>query len=319
MNPIGRFLKSGVGILILTPVVIILGAGSMVAYQIYNVVHPPRVADSVHPTDLLLRSDEVHFQSTDGVSLTGWLVHGDRDAPAIILCHDLGQSKGAFLDSIVGLQRAGYNLLLMDFRGHGESGGKGSTLGVDEHYDVLGAIDFLRTRRDLSAERLGIWGVGMGAYAGLQAAAERKEVAALALDSIYPDVASYLDQALFKGVPASASHVTSYASFFYGPYFQWKISKSAVSRMLPALADRNFLFIVSTASPKTDQEGKELYAALPEGGQADKNLLELQRSGLTEVYGEDKRKYADAISSFFGTYLRVHPEALPEAIHVKVR
>jgi len=316
---IGRFLKSGFGILILTPLVIILGAGAMVAYQIYNVAHPARVADPVHPNDLLLRADEVHFQSTDGVSLAGWLVHGDHDAPVIILCHDLGQSKGAFLDSIVGLQRAGYNLLLMDFRGHGESGGSGSTLGVDERYDVLGAVDFLRTRRDLTADRIGVWGVGMGAYAALQAAAERKEVVALALDSIYPDVASYLDGALFKGVPTSASHVTAYASYFYGPYFQWKISKSTVARLLPSLADRNFLFVVSAASPQSDQQGKELYAALPEGGQADKNLLELQRSGLSQVYGEDKRKYSEAISSFFGTYLRVHPEALPEAIHVKVR
>ena len=316
---IGRFFKSGFGILILTPLVILAGAGAMVGYQIHGVTHPSRIKDVVNPGDLLLRADEVRIQSTDGVSLSGWLIHGERDAPAIILCHDLGQSKAVFLDAAVPLQRAGYNLLLLDFRGHGDSGGNGSTLGVEERYDVLGAIDFLRTRRDLSAERIGVWGIGMGAYAGLLAAAERKEVVALALDSPYPDVDGYLDQVLFKGLPPATSKVTNYASVFYAPYFQWKISKATLAQTLPLMSDRNFLFVVSTAKPESARTGKELYASLPEGGQADKNLLELQRSGLSEIYDEDKRKYSEAISGFFGTYLHVHEERAPEAIQVRIR
>jgi len=316
---IGRFFKSGFGILILTPLVILAGAGAMVGYQIHTVTHPPRVTDVVTPSDLLLRADEVHFQSTDGVALFGWLIHGEREAPTIILCHDLGQSKAVFLDATVTLQRTGYNLLLMDFRGHGESGGNGSTLGVDERYDVLGAIDFLRTRRDLSAERIGIWGIGMGAYAGLLAAAERKEVVALALDSLYPDVDGYLNQVLFKGLPPATSKLTGFASVFYAPYFEWRISKATMAHTLPLMSDRNFLFVVSNSKPESARTGKELYASLPEGGQADKNLLELQKSGLSEIYDEDKRKYSEAISSFFGTYLHVHEERAPEAIQVRIR
>jgi len=316
---IGRFFKSGFGILILTPLVILVGAGAMVSYQIHTVTHPSRVKDVVNPGDLLLRADLVSFQSTDGVSLSGWLIHGEREAPAIILCHDLGQSKATFLDPAVSLQRAGYNLLLMDFRGHGDSGGNGSTLGVEERYDVLGAIDFLRTRRDLSAERIGVWGIGMGAYAGLLAAAERKEVVALALDSLYPDVDGYLNQVLFKGLPPSTSKVTGLASIFYAPYFQWKLTKATMAHTLPQMGDRNFLFVVSTSKPESASTGKALYASLPEGGQADKNLLELQKSGLSEIYDEDKRRYSEAISSFFGTYLRVREEPPPGAIQVRIR
>src|SRR5262252_4190188 len=152
MDFIGRFFRSGYGIMFLVPVVLLGGAGAMVGYEIHGISHPPRVRDSVNPADLLLRTDEVTFQSTDGLMLSGWLIHGEHDAPAIILCHDLGESKAVFLDSAVPLQRLGYNLLLLDFRGHGASGGGGSTLGTQERYDVLGAIDFLRTRRDLSAE-----------------------------------------------------------------------------------------------------------------------------------------------------------------------
>ncbi len=316
---IGRFFKSGFGILILTPLVILAGAGAMVGYQIHTVTHPPRVLDAVRPADLLLRADEVRFQSTDGIALSGWLIHGDRDAPVLILCHDLGQSKAVFLDPSVGLQRSGYNLLLMDFRGHGASGGTGSTLGVEERYDVLGAIDFLRTRRDLASDRIGVWGIGMGAYAGLLAATERKEVVALALDSLYPDVDGYLNQVLFKGLPPATSNVTSYASVFYAPYFQWKISKGTMARTLPQMSDRNFMFVISASKPESANTGRQLYASLPEGGQADKNLLELRESGLSKIYDEDRRKYSEAISGFFGTYLRVHTEPAPGAIQVRVR
>ena len=166
---------------------------------------------------------------------------------------------------------------------------------------------------------MGIWGIGLGAYAGLLAAAERKEVVALALDSLYPDISSFLDQVLFKGLPPATSRITGYASVFYGPYFQWKISKGVVAQTLPLLTDRNFLFIVSSSRPGSVETGRELYASLPEGGQADKNLLELQRSGLSSLYDEDRRKYSEAIAGFFGTYLRVHPDHAPEAIQVKVR
>jgi hypothetical protein len=192
-------------------------------------------------------------------------------------------------------------------------------LGTEERYDVLGAIDFLRTRRDLSADHIGIWGIGMGAFAGLQAAAERKEVVALALDSLYSDVPSFLNHALFKGLPSSTSKVTGYASVFYAPYFDWKITKAAAAHTLPLLTDRNFLFVVPTSRPDLAEAGKALYASLPEGGQADKNLLELQSSGLSGLYDADRRKYAEAVTSFFGSYLRVHPDQVPEAIQVRVR
>ena len=314
-----RFFQSALGLVVLIPTVLLVGAGLIVGHQIRSVTHPPRAADALNPRDFLMRSDDISFQSTDGIALTGWLIHGDRDAPAIILCHDLGESKSVFLDSVIPLQRAGYNLFLFDFRGHGKSGGGGSTLGTSERYDVLGAVDFLRTRRDLSSDRIGIWGVGMGAYAAVLAALERKEVTALALDSLYPDVKTYLDQALFKGLPRSASQVTGYASFYYGPYFQWKIQRGEVAQAIPRLSDWNILFVAGDSRPVTVEVGKELYASVPESELSDKNLLILGSSGVSGLYAEDKRRYEAAVTGFFGSYLRVHPEAPPRAVQVEVR
>jgi pimeloyl-ACP methyl ester carboxylesterase len=314
-----QFLSSGWGICLVTLIVLVVGAGAIVGYEIHSVTHPPRARDAVRPGDLLLRADEVKFQSTDGVSLVGWLIHGDRDAPVIVMAHDLGGSKADFLDASVPLQRAGFNLFALDFRGHGDSGGSASTLGILERYDVLGAIDMLRARRDVAGERIGLWGLGMGAYAAATAAAERPEVTAIALDSPYPDVSSYLNQVLYRGLPPATAKITTVASIFYDPFFQWKLEPGALTRLMPQLANRDFLFISGTSQPAVAAATRALYETLPEGGQADKNLLELERSGLSRLYADDKRRYEESVTNFFGTYLPVHPDQPAAAIHVEVR
>src|SRR5207249_9000031 len=108
--------------------------------------------------------------------------------------HDLGGSRSSLLNSAVSLNRAGYALLVFDFRGHGLSTGSGGFLGVDEKRDILGAIEFLKSRSDVDGSRIGLWGIGMGAYAGTLAALESPIIVALALDSLYPDVNAQLDR-----------------------------------------------------------------------------------------------------------------------------
>ena len=86
---LARFFQSGLGVLILIPVVLLVGAGLIVGYQIRSLTHPVRAVEALHPRDFLLRSDDISFQSTDGLSLSGWLIHGDRQAPGLIFAHDL--------------------------------------------------------------------------------------------------------------------------------------------------------------------------------------------------------------------------------------
>src|SRR6266496_5859588 len=53
------------------------------------------------------------------------------------------------LGSAVSLNRAGYPLLVFDFRGHGASAGSGSDLGVSEKRDIEGAVEYLKGRGDI--------------------------------------------------------------------------------------------------------------------------------------------------------------------------
>ena len=299
----GSFWTGGVGLLLLVILALIAGATGGSLALIYHVVNPPRDRRTLDPADLLLTTEDATFQASDGTLLSGWFVRGRSGWPAIILCHDLGGARSILLISAVALNRAGYPLFLLDFRGHGLSAGNGSTLGIGERLDILGAIEYLRTRNDIDTGRFGAWGIGMGAYAALLAAAEEKTITALALDSLYPDVETEVDRRVREEVPPALRTLLPVVRLFYDPYFSFKLRASSVANRIGDLGGRNVLFIAAAELPDRFQEAKALYAALPEVAGADKNFLEVRASVVTGLYAEDKKKYDEAIVKFFSTYL----------------
>src|SRR5437867_13055101 len=285
----GSFLSSGPGrflLFLLVAVVLICGGAY---FLLYSVTHPARDRTRLDPADLMLRTEEVTFHASDGVVLSGWLVKGAPRVPVIVLCHDLGGSRSALLNSAVSLNRAGYALLVFDFRGHGLSTGSGGFLGVDEKRDILGAIEFLKSRSDVDGSRIGLWGIGMGAYAGTLAALDSPEIVALALDSLYPDVTSQMERLVRARIPPALDFVMPALHLVYRPYLALRPAGStSLAASLGGPTGRNVLLIVATDSPERYDEQKALYAALPEGPEGGKNLLELTASVVTGLYAEDK-------------------------------
>jgi len=293
----------GPGLLLLVLLVLLAGIVTGAFALVYGVAHPPRDRSTLEPSDLLLQTEDAVFQASDGTPLSGWFVKGGPGWPVILLCHDLGGARSSLLNSAAALNRAGYPLLLFDFRGHGLSGGNGSSLGISERLDLLAGVEYLRTRHDIDASRFGAWGIGMGAYAATLAAAEEKAIVALVLDSLYPDVGSEIDRRLKETIPPALHAALPIIRLVYDPYFSFKTAKLSPARLMPELAGRNVLFIASTEPPDRYNEARSLYATLPEASGGDKNFLELKASVVTGLYAEDKKKYDQAIVQFFSTYL----------------
>jgi pimeloyl-ACP methyl ester carboxylesterase len=133
-----------------------------------------------------LRFEEVTFESTDGVALSGWFLPGG-DRKAVVACgHGLFRSRREVLDRAAFFRQLGYDTLVFDFRRHGTSGGERVTLGYQERLDFEGAVAFLRKRRPEAPAVL--YGVSMGAGAGLLAARETPEVAAVIADSPFLNI-----------------------------------------------------------------------------------------------------------------------------------
>ncbi len=110
-----------------------------------------------------LSFEEVSIVSFDGLKLYAKYYHVSDDAPIHIECH--GYKGKATRDFCGGNKLArvlGHNVLLIDQRAHGKSGGHTITFGIKERYDVLGWIRYLNDRFG-TQRKIILSGVSMGA------------------------------------------------------------------------------------------------------------------------------------------------------------
>jgi fermentation-respiration switch protein FrsA (DUF1100 family) len=170
---------------------------SMLAgFLVYQYARPRGQWGTGEPPDGM--AEEVSFTSVeDDVRICGWFfpAAGPQRAPAIVLCHGIWTGRRECLPLALRFWAAGYNVLCFDFRAHGLSGGRFTSVGHHETNDVLGAVEYLQQRAEVDADRIGVIGFSMGAAASIQAAARSPRIAALVADSAY---ASFLDAAKYS-------------------------------------------------------------------------------------------------------------------------
>ncbi|MGI8925444.1 MAG: alpha/beta hydrolase [Tepidiformaceae bacterium] len=152
-----------------------------------------------------LEAEDVRFESRDGTTIAAWFVRGEgKQGATVLLLHGYGQSRAELLPHAAYLHDDGYNVLLIDFRGCGESGGNGVTLGAHEPLDVMAAIDYLQARPEVDQRRIAVQGVSLGASAGIMAAAEDGRIVAVVAKSAFTDVRATVARSFeyYIGLPA---------------------------------------------------------------------------------------------------------------------
>lgn len=109
---------------------------------------------------------------TDGLDLVGLYYtppEGDP-APAVLLMHHGGSQKESWVDLIPPLQEAGYAVLTIDIRGHGETGGSTDLALAQEDAHLW--IAWLREQPGVDPEQVSIVGASLGADVGMQVMAQ---------------------------------------------------------------------------------------------------------------------------------------------------
>lgn len=148
------------------------------------VLKVPKLSLDINPANFNLNFENVKFKSVDGVALDGWFVYADKKSDkTIIACHGWGANRADIFPSTMFLLKEGCNLLYFDFRNHGKSGGNVSSLGKLESYDLRSAVDFLKKEKPLQSEKIGVYGISMGASVAVITAAEDKRIEAVVADS----------------------------------------------------------------------------------------------------------------------------------------
>jgi alpha-beta hydrolase superfamily lysophospholipase len=138
------------------------------------------------PADAFIYHRDITLTTTDGLELVAWWVPATGpEAPTVLLTHGLWGSKWAMLRLVPWLHEAGYNVMLLDFRGHGGSDPKPSTIGPEEALDVQAALDWLDAEG--AGDRVAGLGMSLGAAALVNTAVQDDRLDALILDSLFAD------------------------------------------------------------------------------------------------------------------------------------
>jgi len=178
--------------------IIVVTAGAILGisgYAASSLTKFERVPIGSNPADFGLEYVDVSFPSRDGLMLRGWWLEGGDDNPIIVVVHGSGDNRAHPVERMLGIAKDlvsyGYNVLMLDMRGHGESDGKHISAGYYERNDLLGAIDYIRQRSIES--KIGVLGFSMGAATSLMAAAESEEIDAVVADCAYADIISIIE------------------------------------------------------------------------------------------------------------------------------
>ena len=130
---------------------------------------------------------DAEFRSrVDDIPLRGWWIAREDRGPSVILVHGITSNRaaGKSLPLAARLSAEGYNVLLFDQRGHGESGGERVSSGFHERRDLGGAIDFLKSL-GVAESSIGVLGSSMGAGTALLTLQDEPGVQAAVFESPY--------------------------------------------------------------------------------------------------------------------------------------
>ncbi|MFW7414004.1 alpha/beta hydrolase [Demequina sp. SO4-18] len=112
---------------------------------------------------------DVSVDAGEGVTLAGWYVPTTTGA-AVVLAHGAGSTRDAVVTHAEVLAEAGYGVLAIDARGHGDSTGRAMDLGWWGEADLAAALDTLSAIDGVDPERLGLVGLSMGGESAVGAA-----------------------------------------------------------------------------------------------------------------------------------------------------
>lgn len=234
--------------------------------------YPDRVSYT-RPAQFGLDHEDVFITASDGVRLHGWWLPARGEAHASVLhLHGNAANVSNHLPLVAWLPPAGFNVLMVDYRGFGRSEGRPTLDGVVE--DGLAGLRHLRARRDVDPARLIVFGQSLGGATALRVLARDAQGVRLAIiDSAF---------ASYRGIARDAAldSVVLAPLLPLAGLLPDAASDPLAALQAPALRELPLLFVHGTADRVIPYRNSEqLYAA----AQGSKQLLRVPDANHMEA------------------------------------
>jgi len=147
--------------------VLIAVAAAALAASVERMFFYPDSATYTEPPRFGLKHEDVFISTASGERLHGWWLPAQGPARGTVLhLHGNAANIGNHLPLVAWLPPAGFNLLMLDYRGFGRSTGRPTLAGVVD--DAESALRWLRTRPEVDPQRLIVFGQSLGGATALR-------------------------------------------------------------------------------------------------------------------------------------------------------
>lgn len=208
-----------------------------------------------HPKDFNLDYEDLTVVVEPGITVSGWLMRAKSARRGVLVYHhgiwDAGSPRLPLAERMT---PQGFDCVLYDSRGQGESGGRYCTFGEREKFDLVKILDAVDSR-GVDTSHVVVVGHSMGAATAVYAAGIDSRIKALVLEACYRDLPTAVHDYARLLVPVLTRSMVDKALVRAGQIGEFEPEDLSPIKLMPGLTIP-VLFVQGTA----DQRIKPHYA-----------------------------------------------------------
>ncbi len=233
----------------------------------------------------------VQLVTANNLSLEAWYIPVANAKGSIAMFHGHGGKKSSMLPEAAYFRKMGYNILLVDFRAHGNSQGNTCTIGYKEAEDVKLAYDWLKNKGE---QNITLYGISLGAATITKAINDYPiKPSRLILEMPFGTLTNAVEgRVKMMGLPAQpiSTLLTFWGGTLHG-FWAFNLSPETYAKKItcPVLLQRG------TNDPRvTAEETNMIYHHIS----SPKKLVLYENSGHESLYKKEPQKWEAEVKTF---------------------